>query len=413
MVDDTSFSLRRIAPAVYGPTLLFGIGQGAVLPVVALSARELGGSVAAAALVVALKGLGQLAGDLPAGALTARVGERTAMLGACLLTVLALIGCVLAPSVLALGAAIFAVGLAAAVWGLARQSYLIEAVPVPMRARALSTLGGASRIGTFAGPFLGALTVGMLGTDGGYLIHVVAAVLAAGLLLLLPDVPDARGGGPTGVAAASMASVLRSHLPVLRTLGLAALLVMAVRQSRQSVLPLWCESIGMDAAQTSLVFGLSGAVDMLLFYPAGSVMDRFGRAAVGIPSMLVLGLAHVLLPLTSTMPAVVAVALLMGVGNGMGAGLVMTLGADASPAVGRPEFLGAWRLVSDLGTASGPLAVGLVAAAASLAVASVAVGGLGVAAAVGLWVWTPRRESGRRTADRPTPIEEEHEPGRH
>jgi len=397
VLDGTSFSLRRIAPAVYGPTLLFGIGQGAVLPVVALSARELGGSVAAAALVVALKGLGQLVGDLPAGALTARVGERNAMLGACLLTVLALLGCVLAPSVLALGGAIFAVGLASAVWGLARQSYLIEAVPVPMRARALSTLGGSSRIGTFAGPFLGALTVGTLGTDGGYLVHILATALAAGLLLLLPDVTD-DGSRSSRLPAPSMANVVRSHLPVLRTLGVAALLVMAVRQSRQSVLPLWCESIGMDAAQTSLVFGLSGAVDMLLFYPAGSVMDRFGRAAVGIPSMLVLGMAHVVLPLTSTMPAVAAVAVLMGVGNGMGAGLVMTLGADASPAVGRPGFLGAWRLVSDVGTASGPLAVGVVAAAASLAVASIAVGGLGVAAAVGLWVWTPHRGANRTSS---------------
>ncbi len=387
--DPRPFSLRRIAPAVYGPALLFGLGQGAVLPVVALSARELGASVAMAAFVVALKGIGQLVGDLPAGALTARVGERRAMLAACVLTVVGLLGCVMAPGVAVLGVSIFVVGTAAAVWGLARQSYLTEAVPVAKRARALSTLGGTQRIGSFGGPFVGAVAVGFAGTDGGYWLHAVTAVLAAVLLLLLPDVPGTHG--PTdGEAVPSMVSVVREHLPVLRTLGVAALLVMAVRHSRQSVLPLWCESIGLDAAQTSLVFGLSGAVDMLLFYPAGSVMDRFGRAAVGIPSMLVLGLAHVLLPLTSTFAWVVAVGLLMGVGNGMGAGLVMTLGADVSPTVGRPTFLGAWRVMADLGNAAGPLSVGAVAAAVSLGVASVAVGGLGVLAVVGLWVWTPR-----------------------
>lgn len=155
--------MRRIAPSVYGPTLLFGLGQGAVLPVVALSARELGASVATAALVVAMKGAGQLVGDLPAGALTARVGERRSMFGACGLTVLALLGCVLAPSVAALGAAIFVVGLASAVWGLARQSYLTEAVPVDRRARALSTLGGAQRVGTFAGGWTSRTTIRTVG----------------------------------------------------------------------------------------------------------------------------------------------------------------------------------------------------------------------------------------------------------
>lgn len=61
------------------------------------------------------------------------------MLGACGLTVVALVGCGLSPSALTLGLSIFVVGLAAAVWGLARQSYLTEAVPVSRRARALST----------------------------------------------------------------------------------------------------------------------------------------------------------------------------------------------------------------------------------------------------------------------------------
>jgi MFS family permease len=62
------------------PAAVFGIGQGAAAPVVTLSARELGGSVAAAGVVVALLGLGQVLGDLPPGRIVARVGERSAVL---------------------------------------------------------------------------------------------------------------------------------------------------------------------------------------------------------------------------------------------------------------------------------------------------------------------------------------------
>lgn len=380
---ERAFSLRAIAVPVYGPSLLFGIGQGAMLPVVALSARDLGASFGTAALVVGLKGVGQLVGDLPAGTLTARIGERRAMVGAAVLTAAGMVVCLLASSVAVLGAGILAAGLAAAVWLLARQSYLTEAVPVRMRARALSTLGGLTRVGTFLGPFLGAALAGVAGTDAGYLLNLGTVAVAAAVLLFLPDVGH-QVHGPPGPAP-SLTRVVRSHRSVLATLGLAALLVMAVRQARQTVLPLWCDHIGLDAAQTSLIFGLSGAVDMLLFYPAGSVMDRFGPASVGIPSMLVLAGAHALLPLATTVPWVIAVAVLMGVGNGLGAGLVLTMGANASPRAGRQAFLGVWRLVSDLGNAGGPLVVGAVAALTSLGAASVAMGGVGLLAAAVLW----------------------------
>ena len=39
------FSLRSIAVPAFGPALMFGLGEGAILPVVALSARDLGASV--------------------------------------------------------------------------------------------------------------------------------------------------------------------------------------------------------------------------------------------------------------------------------------------------------------------------------------------------------------------------------
>ena len=77
--------LRDIAVPAYGPTLLVSIGQGAILPLVALSARDLGAGVGLAAFFVALIGLSQLLGDLPAGALAARIGEQRALVGACIL----------------------------------------------------------------------------------------------------------------------------------------------------------------------------------------------------------------------------------------------------------------------------------------------------------------------------------------
>ena len=47
---------RDLAVPAYGPTLLVSVGQGRSLPLVALSARDLGASVGLAAFVVALIG---------------------------------------------------------------------------------------------------------------------------------------------------------------------------------------------------------------------------------------------------------------------------------------------------------------------------------------------------------------------
>lgn len=385
-----SFSLWRIAPSVYLPALLYGIGQGAIAPVVALSARDLGASVAGASLVVAAAGLGQVIGDIPAGSLTTKIGERRAMLLATGLVSLALVACLLVPTVWGLAVAVAATGIAAAVWGLARQAYLSEAVPLQLRARALSTLGGVQRIGSFIGPFLGAFAMKFLGTDGAYWVHLGAAVLAGAVLLSLPDLESVRRTrAAQPVRMQSTRAVIREHLPVLRTLGFGALLVGAIRASRQVVIPLWAEHLGLDPQTASVIFGISGAVDMLLFYPAGSVMDRLGRKWVAVPSMAVLGLSHLLLPLTQSVPTLTAVALLMGIGNGLGAGVIMTLGADASPPVGRAQFLGAFRLFADTGNGAGPFLIAAVTALTSLGPAVLVMGLTGCAAALAMHRWIP------------------------
>jgi MFS family permease len=385
---------RRLVAAVYGPALLYFVGEGAVLPVVALSARERGASVGVAGLVVALLGAGQLAGDLPAGALVARLGERRSMLLSALVAGLALVVCVTSGalrtgSVAVLAAGVTVLGGAGAVWGLARQSYLAVAVPIERRARAMSTLGGAGRVGLLVGPLIGAAVIGEWGVDAAYGVHAVSALAASGLVLASPDLghdrhPAAgRRGGP------ALREVVRASLPVLRTLGTAVLLVGAARASRQAVLPLWGEHVGLDARSISLVFAVSGAIELLLVYPSGTVMDRRGRAAVAVPCMTVLGLAHLVLPLAGTATGVLAVAVLMGLGNGLGSGLVMTLGADASPDVGRHQFLGAWRLMVDVGGAGGPVVVSAVTATVALGPAVAVMGLVTLLGAAALARWVP------------------------
>lgn len=374
------FSLWSIAVPAYGPSLLFGIGEGAILPIIPLSARDMGSSLAGAALVVALIGIGSLICNIPASLLTAKFGERLGMVGAAVLSLIALLLCVFATDLWLFAIGVLLIGAASAVFHLARQSYLTEAVPPLMRARAMSTLGGVGRIGLFAGPFIGALVIHLVGISGAYWVAAVAIAGAGVLALWLPDLVSDKNERFTGPAP-TVRSLVAAHRSLLLSVGIGILLVSAVRSARQVVVPLWADNLGLSPAATSLIYGLSGAIDMLVFYPAGKVMDKKGRNWVAIPSMVLMGAALLLMPLTIGATSLLMVALLIGFGNGIGSGLIMTLGADYAPRHGRAQFLGIWRFMADIGGSSGPAILAGLTALITLSFGIAATGVLGLAAA--------------------------------
>lgn len=193
-----------------------------------------------------------------------------------------------------------------------------------------------------------------------------------------------------------MGSVLLEHRRVFATLGLGCLLLMAARQARISLIPLWATHRHLDPEVTSLIFSASALAEVALFYPGGAIMDRFGRFWVVVPTMLVIGGCFVLLPNTSTVPTIAAVAVLVGIANGVSSGIVMTLGSDATPVLGRSQFLAWWRLLSDAGGSGGPLAISAIAAVAPLAFAVWAMAGVSLVGGAWFAKWLPRRAPGVR-----------------
>ncbi|MGI5126039.1 MFS transporter [Pseudonocardia sp. CA-107938] len=387
-----STTLRSLVPSMFLPAMVFEIGNGAVLPVVAITALDLGASAGTAGLLVALLGIGQLAGNLPAAALAARLGDRRAMCVAGGVSAVVMLGAMLSPSLIGFGACLLVLGGCNATFYLARQSYLTDVAPLDLRARALSMLGGSHRVGLFIGPFVGAAVIGLTSLRAAYGVAIATALLTVLVLLVVRDVEPVGWTATPAPAAArtGMLATVRAHRRLLLTLGVAVLAIGATRAARQVVLPLWAVHLGLGPQETSLVFGIAGAVDMALFYPSGKVMDRYGRLAVAVPSMLVLGGAMIALPLTGGIVGLTAVAMVMSFGNGIGSGIVMTLGADVAPPDNRLRFLSAWRVMSDSGNALGPVAVSAVAGAFGLAAGIATVGGVGLLAAAALAVWAPR-----------------------
>jgi MFS family permease len=389
------FRLRDIAVAAYGPSAVSSIGYGAIMPVLALQARALGADVSTAAFIVALWPLGMLATSLPAGALVARLGERTTLLLAGAVDAVAMVAAALATTVWQLGICVAISGAAWTAFLIARQGYLIEAVPVYWRARAMSLLGGTFRVGVLIGPLIGAALIHATDIRAVFLLSGATSVAAALLALVMPDIGAESRTAQREAGHASVRSILVAHRQTLLTLGVAVIVIGASRSIRASLLPLWADGIGISASTTSLIFAVAALIDVLFFFPGGWLMDRHGRALVAVPVVLSVAVACFLLPLTATAAGVTAVMVLIAVGNGLGSGIVMTLGADTAPEVGRAQYLGGWRLCGDIGNSGGPLLVSAVAAAAPLAAACLVLGVLGLLGTGWVGYWTHRLDDRR------------------
>jgi MFS family permease len=379
--ESSEFRLSSLTLSTYIPTILFAIGQGAVIPVIPLFARELGSTVAAASLIVALRGLGQLVFDMPAGVAVSRWGDKGAMVAGTAMVAAVAVGAAFSSSVLVFGVLVFIMGGGWAFWQLARLAYVTEVTPVEQRGRAMSMLGGMSRVGNFIGPVVGGVLGQEFGLESAFLAQALMGVAAAAVMFL---VVRSSGGsedlGGAGLTARIVGTVVDNRR-IFLTAGLSTVSLTVLRQARQVFLPLWGEEIGLDVAQIGLVTGISFATDALVFYPSGMIMDRFGRKWAAVPCSVILAASFFVLPFTQDIYSFMAVAALSGFGNGLGSGINMTLGADFSPDAGRGEFLGAWRVMADLGGVGGPVIISALTGLGSLALASVASGGIGLAGA--------------------------------
>jgi MFS family permease len=405
------FSFRSVALAAFLPTLLFSIGEGAIIPIIPIAAGNLGAGLAVAGFISSMVMLGELAGDIPSGWVVSRFGERASMIAAAVVAILGVFVCLLAPNYWVLMAGIFVVGLATAVFALARHAFMTTYVPAQFRARALSTLGGIFRAGWFVGPLIASLVIALTGSiQSVFWIFIISCLGSVVVLIALPDPEKMFGpspvvateGGPPMTAGeeeaeertAGLFRTIWTFRAVLARMGTGVALIGAIRSARTVLMPLWAVSIGISESNTALIIGIAGAVDFALFYASGQIMDRWGRMWSALPSMLGLGAGFVVLSFTHDLDARVAwyvgVSIFLSMANGIGSGIIMTLGADLAPKDTPAPFLGAWRFAGDAGQAAAPLLVSLLTALVSIAFASGVMGVLGFVGAGVLARYIPR-----------------------
>ncbi|MCC2593525.1 MFS transporter [Tessaracoccus sp. OS52] len=416
--DGARRTLARLVWPIYAPVLLEAIGASALLPLIPLIALELGFSVPAAAGLTVVSGAVGVLGPIPAGWVMTAVGERLSMITTGIGLVLsALAGFAVVSHAMAVGAtgghrvgfflALLATAICEQVWMLGRQAYMGTQLPVAVRARGMSTLGGMIRIGHVLGPVAGAAVVLVLHEGWVFALAALTAAVAT-VLVIVNLVPSDRAPSRTPLRQQAREPIpdtpspYAPGRPAITTMLLAGIGVIPLaisRTNRPLILPLLGAALGLDAATISLIFAVAAAVEIFMFVPGGTLMDRRGRTAVIVPALFVCGFGYVLLAVlavtvgqssrTGAVAAVGVSAICVALGNGLSSGIVMTLGIDLSPEQHRTRHIARWNTITSVGRLAGPAMVSLITVAAPIAVAGLVTGVLCVAGGGWLWRFLP------------------------
>jgi MFS family permease len=377
--------LSLILP-LYMPSTIFSIARSLLIPVLPLFASDFDVPYTLVGLLLSADKIGMLVGDLPAGMLIRKLGIKRAMISGIIVAGISTVALFWSFTVYDAFLYLFLAGFGTSLYTVTRHTWIVGAVPIDQRGRALGVLGGVFRIGNFIGPMAGGAIAGAFGLRVPFLffgLAFLAALIANAIFLPKLDTEKDVNGEKRHLNIKSLREIFGDMWGTVTWAGTGFFFMQMVRSGPSIIIPLYAANVlNLDVQSIGLILSLSSAVDMTLFLPAGFIMDWLGRKVSIISSAVLLSLGIALIPVSTGFTSLMWVSLLIGFGNGLGAGAMLTLGADLAPENFRAEFLGFWRLLGDAGGTGGPIVIGAIAEIFVLSQTTLAIAAAGVMASL-------------------------------
>ncbi len=336
-------------------------------PVLALYAGSLGASPAEIGFIVAASTITGIFVKFPAGALSDHFSRKRILLFGMAVFGLTPFAYLLAADEIILTAVRFLHGLATAV-----TSPVVLAVLADLyrekRAEAMSWYSSIQMTGGLLGPVIGGAIVYGGGFAPAFLFAGAAGSLA--LVLLASGLRLPARGAPREAAAGSLLGRMAAGLRevagdrnVLVTSSMQASQFLATG-AIQAFLPLYAISVGLNSAHVGLLFGVQLAVTVLSKPMLGRVSDRAGRRPFIAGGLLVTASSLTAIPWFSGIGSLLVVLAIFGIGVAAVTSSAPALVADFCRERRYGSAMGVFGTVMDVGHASGPIAAGLLVAAA-------------------------------------------------
>jgi MFS family permease len=362
-------SLKPHLRPIYAPWVCASLTVSILAVALPLSILEHGRSYGSISVVMGAGGVGAALGALRVGVLTDRWGAARVAVGA--LGVIAAASCLLGTTniVVLLALAQLAIGRGVVGVMLSRQAVLTSVVATDVRGRVMALMGGSMRLSVLVSAVSGGVLYDLVGDRWTFV--AAGAVSVAGMVAVLPE---ARHTSDRIVGAgggwANLFRVFRRHRRRLIRGGVFGMLVTTAREGRMVVLLLVGVALGLSPAAIGGLVAVGYTADLALFPVSGYVMDRFGRKAAMFPAYGLLAVGLGMLATADTATVAIIAGVLMGIGNGMSAGSIFTIGSDLAPEEGTASFLSGVSVLTGTGCVIGPVLVGVVAKAFGLGAAA-------------------------------------------
>lgn len=381
---------NRLLFAFYIPSALISVAWAVLNPILPVYASSLTDAYALIGIMLAAASLGRVFGSLPSSWLLRAFGVKRTMLIGITVTLLPMLGLFFVRNLWLIIALLWVVGIGLAIYSIARHAYISVVIPIAIRGRAISLLGGVFRIGSFIGPIIGGWVGGTFGLQAAFIAFFIVGFTSLACVLFFMENIEAEEVSISEKKPISFTTMLRDNYRVISAAGLGVWLVMLTREGWRVLVPLYAaNALGLDVQTIGFVLGFGAAFDMLFFWVSGIVMDRFGRKWAIVPSFVIQGLGIALILIAPNAFALMAVAAFIGFGNGLSSGTMMTTGADLAPSDTRNEFLSMWHFIGDMGGVSGPLIVGFIAQAFVIQISVISIAGAGFGAALLFALFVP------------------------
>jgi MFS family permease len=311
--------------------------------------------------------------------------------------------CALAPTYPLFLGARFVAGIGAALIITGAQIVLADITTPAQRGRFMGIYSGVFAFAVGAGPYPGGLLAERFGLNAPFLAYaIVGSLVAAVAWLRVPETRDSgsHSGSSSIVASPGFVQQLRllAGNPGFLLVSLVSLSAAVARTGAVfNVIPVMVsERLALAPDQIGLGLSLVSLGGLLLAYPSGALVDRFGRKTVIVPATIMSGIAAALFALVPDFAWYLAACGLWSFALGTASDAPGAYAADSAPPGMNASVMSTYRMLSDAGYVLGPLVLGVVAdrsgAPAALGVAS----SLLILSAVLFWRWAP--ESYRRPA---------------
>jgi MFS family permease len=370
------FSLRGLP--IFLSFFLWSVGTGANLLARPLFAASFGVPVLLVSLVTSANAVASLVAGPAAGFLMDRWGRKPLLVCGVLLRCLTAFAEFFAQDYVAYLLLEIVGALGVSTWVTGSSILVADLSRVENRGRAVATRNVSSRLGFVMGPFIGAAIATAFDLRAIFLFSAITKVFILAILLTLvaesrPQVaarPE-HVGQPSGERLPWRIFATRSFVVI----SIIAFTISMMGQGVfQTLVPLSLRSDGhFSTAEIGSVLTIASLATLLVSVPNGLLVDRYGRKRTLVPGLAVLGLAALLMARADDYAAVVAMAIVYGIGDGMCFGASQAYAMDLAPEQRRGAFLGVWSLVSNAGAALAPLLVGFIAEQAGFSATFVAV----------------------------------------